>query len=114
MVGKNLGRRHTLESRNNMSLAHRGNVHSSETRKKISISRSAPIGTTCVSEDGYVHVKTNKGWEKEHRVVAGANRDDGTVVHHLDGNRANNDLSNLQVFETTGEHSSHHSLELRK
>lgn len=37
----------------------------------------------------------------------------GEVVHHIDGNRTNNDASNLIVFPSNADHSRHHA-QLRK
>ena len=36
---------------------------------------------------------------------------EGYVVHHKDGDKLNDDISNLELMEW-GEHTSHHSLEL--
>ena len=62
--------------------------------------------------DGYKHVWFADGsGEKEHRFLMEQrigrklNRDE--VVHHIDGNRTNNDLSNLVVM-SRGEHSALH------
>lgn len=44
-------------------------------------------------------------------INAGHTIPEGAVVHHIDGNRLNNDLSNLRVFDTQREHMQfHHSL----
>ena len=49
--------------------------------------------------------------EWEHRKVAGAQP--GQIVHHIDGDPLNNDLSNLHVFENAKQHgAAHRSLEL--
>ena len=43
------------------------------------------------------------------------NCSDGQVVHHIDGNVANNDISNLMVFNSQCEHLSyHHSLRTQR
>ncbi len=38
---------------------------------------------------------------------------DGEVVHHIDGNNENNDIGNLKLFSSHGEHLAHHH-ELRR
>ena len=54
----------------------------------------------------------NKGWVYEHYVNAEKNIGrylrKGEAVHHVDGNKWNNDPSNLIVFATWGDHSSCH------
>jgi hypothetical protein len=63
--------------------------------------KSAPLGSKQTNEGGYVAVKTEAGWELEHRVVMatalGRVLLSTETVHHLDGDRSNNDLSNLQL-----------------
>jgi hypothetical protein len=36
------------------------------------------------------------------------------VVHHIDGNRENNDPANLMLFSNNGEHVRFHALERRR
>ena len=46
----------------------------------------------------------------EHRKIAGAKR--GEIVHHIDGNKQNNDPDNLHIFKSQSLHTkSHKSLE---
>ncbi len=52
--------------------------------------------------DGYFHVWTPNGYRQEHRIVAQAKP--GEVVHHIDGNRQNNDPANLRVLPGHAEH----------
>lgn len=63
-----------------------------------------PVGTKRVNPDGYVHLKHGKGtdaWMLEHRYVmqqhlGRALRDDETV-HHINGDRTDNRIENLQL-----------------
>jgi hypothetical protein len=62
--------------------------------------RFLPIGTRRVWNGiPGVMVKTETGWEREHRVVAGAPRQPRNkprlVVHHVDGDPTNNTPENL-------------------
>ena len=74
-----------------------------ETREKIRISKmSAGNGRTYEKTYG-VHT---------HRIVAeqmlGRPLHEGEVVHHIDGNKRNNDPSNLRVFSSQSEHAKFH------
>ncbi len=64
-----------------------------------------------IRPDGYVVVWTTEGERLEHRVVAenalGRPLTDEEVVHHRDGNKANNSPENLEVT-TQSEHARHH------
>ena len=55
----------------------------------------------------------NKGWVYEHYVVAeqklGRYLQDKETVHHIDGNKTNNDPDNLIVFATSADHSGCHA-----
>lgn len=70
--------------------------------------RTVPIGSKCMHGSGYIQVKTPSGWKLEHRLVMerilgrGLSRQE--VVDHIDGNRANNDPTNLRLFESQGKH----------
>ena len=78
-------------------------------------------GGRSVTEHGYVLLRVGKdhpladvrGYAYEHRVVAAAKIGrplrKGEVVHHIDGNRQNNDPSNVEVMSSTA----HHALEHR-
>lgn len=61
--------------------------------------------------DGYIRVWTPNGQRLEHQLVAekviGRTLKLGEVVHHKDGNKANNDPSNLEVT-TQSEHIREH------
>ena len=126
-----LGYRHTLDARAKMSAAGRRRIVSPETRAKMSAARvgrvfssetkakisaaikgntnrpALPLGSTHAIGD-YVNIKTVNGWELEHRAAMGLGPGDPRIVHHIDGNKAKNDRSNLQVFESGAAHSRHH------
>lgn len=84
----------------NAKKVHRGEDHP----------RFVPVGTRRVWEyaDGRnsrATVKTENGWELEHRVVTQA--PSGLVVHHKDGDPMNNAPDNLEVI-TQSEHAALH------
>jgi hypothetical protein len=83
--------------------------------------RTNPIGVG-VNADGYIKVKVGKshpmsdphGWCYLHRLVAAvaAGRMLGSheIVHHRDGNKADNRIENLEVT-TRAAHNKHHNQE---
>ena len=103
------GYRHSPETRENMSAAHRGKTLGKKRKFFERPSRCVQIGSTH-EKGGYVDVKTENGWELEHRVVAGLVPGDKRVIHHIDGDRRNNEADNLLVL-TKGEHTEIHNRE---
>lgn len=64
----------------------------------------------------YIGDKSYKGgYVNEHRIVMelhlGRRLVKGEVIHHIDGNKLNNDISNLVLTSPSGHRSLHHSLE---
>lgn len=80
-----------------------------ETRQKI---RDAHLNT------GEGKTYTKVFGRHEHRVIAeqmlGRPLTDTEVVHHIDGDKRNNDPSNLMVFPSQVEHAAHHAKLNRK
>lgn len=80
--------------------------------------REIPIGTRRRRADGYINIKTEEGWEPEHRVVAAqkANRalKKSEIVHHIDGNPLNNAPENLTICDSVRDHlETHHAEDLK-
>lgn len=74
-----------------------------KTKEKI---RKARLGTG----EGKAYTKTHG--KHTHRVIAeqilGRPLKDGEVVHHIDGNKLNNDPSNIMIFPNQSEHAKWH------
>jgi hypothetical protein len=67
--------------------------------------KTYPIGATRMHNTGYVEEKISPNkWELQHRLVMkrslGRDLLPGENIHHKDGNRANNDLDNLELWST--------------
>lgn len=74
-----------------------------------------PIGRKYIDSHGYTRVKVVVGagrWALEHVLVAesllGRKLSPGEVVHHIDGNRSNNDPANLYVCRDVKHHAEIH------
>ena len=70
-------------------------------RKCRPCARPVSIGKTYVDNNGYVRVYTKDGERYQHRYIW--EQEYGPIpkdhaIHHLDGNRTNNDISNLRVM----------------
>lgn len=58
-----------------------------------------PIGSERTSRDGYVYVKTPRGWVLKHHVVwedKNSTIPAGCIIQFIDGNKMNYDISNLR------------------
>ena len=68
---------------------------------------------------GYLHkhipehrLSRKDGWVAIHRLVMEEYiTDSDTIIHHIDGNRLNNSIENLQVYKNNGVHRAEHSKE---
>lgn len=128
-----LGFKHTAEARMKISLGNKGKVVSEETRQKIAtakrgVGRPEEMKVKVRGEnngqwkggitysDGYRFLNVGPGKrKKEHRLVMerylGRPLSPDEHVHHIDGNKLNNDISNLQIMDAR-EHGYEHLLKL--
>lgn len=76
----------------------------SNTRSRVVRTRGAPLGSRR-DHGGYIQVKTENGWELEHRVVMaqtlGRPLELHERIHHKNGNKAHNEQSNLELWKLT-------------
>lgn len=86
-----------------------GNTPEANARKGRPQPTRIPVGGKTLTSHGYVKVKMpGETWQYEHRLVAGA--PEGMDVHHLDGDRTNNDPLNLTIM-SHAEHRRLHAVE---
>jgi hypothetical protein len=58
---------------------------------------------------GNAYIEDRTGSRQSRKIVAAVfNLQPGNIVHHIDGNQANNNLDNLIVFKNQGDHVRHH------
>lgn len=63
--------------------------------------------------NGYIFVRVGKFWIPEHRLVVEEKLErtleKGEVIHHIDGNKENNEIDNLMLFPNQKEHAKFHN-----
>ena len=76
------------------------------------IMKQAENGSGCITPDGYKVIRVNGklGYEHRHVMEKKLKRKlkSYEVVHHIDGDKLNNDPNNLQVLNGNGKHSTLH------
>lgn len=112
--GKNnpmYGKKHIQKSKIKMRLKRLGTKHSINTKLKMSKNsfERKKIGFIRLGNQGYLEIKINKNkWVLYHRYLAekyiGYKLKKGWIIHHIDGNKTNNRLSNLYIFKLKGLH----------
>lgn len=106
------GHKHTNETRNKISVASRKRWNKPEERAKVSGSASAFWrGGLYTTNNGYILTSGNY----EHRIVMEKHLDrllkSSEIVHHVNHNRADNRIENLQLFVNQKEHIKYHTQE---
>ena len=81
--------------------------------RRFPLFQAAPIGTTRI-KNGYVFIKTEDGWQYEHRLVAaqkmGRKLRSDEHAHHLDEDKRNNDPGNLLVMDAVAHGDLHYMM----
>lgn len=73
--------------------------------------RPKTIGARKLMKNGYIRIQTEHGYQYEHRYVweqVNGPIPSGCIIHHIDGNKTNNNIANLQLM-TKKEHDSSES-----
>lgn len=112
----NLGKKRSDDTRAKLSAAltrrwREGDPKLVAAREAATEARRLPLGTRTEHADGYWLIRTEKGWELEHRVILsqklGRPLEEHEIVHHKDENKKNNDPENL-ILTTHEDHSREH------
>lgn len=73
--------------------------------------RRVPIGTRRLTPLGYIRIYTEEGRDLEHRVVWKQHHGEipkGANIHHINGDKTDNHIENLQMFSSYSEHMKQH------
>ena len=80
---------------------------------KRNISKAKPFGSTRINSKGYVLQKTENGWIQQHIFVMqnhiGRTLNKDEVVHHINEDKTDNNINNLQLM-THVEHTKLHHI----
>jgi len=108
---------HTEETKHKIHLAllgknRIGHPQTEETRRKISIGHSRPVGATFMDR-GYKRIKTaKKSWKREHRHIIeqhlGRKLHSNESVHHKNEVQSDNRVENLMLFISESAHQRYH------
>lgn len=70
-------------------------------------------GYVLVYKPDHKYSNTKNGWIREHRAVVEdfikRKLEKGECIHHIDGDKTNNQIGNLMLFKNHKEHSSFHN-----
>ena len=97
-----------------------GKIPFEATKRKISGENNVNWKGGIIKQRGYIFIKNRKhpfadchGYVKEHRLVMekhlGRYLTKKEIIHHLDFNKANNNINNLHLFHSNKEHSIYHA-----
>jgi hypothetical protein len=118
----------TAETIEKLRKTHTGKKHTEESKRKMSegLIGHKPTrwnGGRWLDGKGYVYILnpdhpncTKQGYIREHRLIMenkmGRLLSKTEIVHHINGNILDNDINNLRLFSSVGEHVKYHKSKL--
>lgn len=103
-----------------------GRKHSEETKRKVGQAQEGAKGNSwngglSMNKEGYIyerqkdhHFANSTGYVFQHRLIYeryyGCSLLPRAIIHHIDGNRANNDISNLELSSQSKHCGNHNKL----